>query len=106
MSKLNLADRIHRAVAGYEEGAWVPESYATVEHIQLLSEARDALRSLEAMERSIREFVYQNETVRWHIIEPPIGKGESSLDEAYKDMKASLPAAEEEPDALRSDATE
>jgi hypothetical protein len=33
MSEPNLADRIHRAIAGYEEGAWVPESEATISQI-------------------------------------------------------------------------
>lgn len=43
----DLTDRIWRAIAGYEEGAWVPESHVTIEHIVLLKEAHDALQIID-----------------------------------------------------------
>jgi hypothetical protein len=83
----------------------VPEGIANdLAEVQLAAAAWEEDRKrMGTMEQSIREFVYQAESVKWKIIDPPIGKGESSLDEAYKDMKASLSAVQEKPDALRSD---
>jgi hypothetical protein len=49
-------------------------------------------KRLEMVERSAHEFIYQAESVDWKVIVPPLGKGESSLDEAYKDLKSALAA--------------
>jgi hypothetical protein len=37
---------IERAIGGYEEGAWVPESHATIEHISLMRRAASELALL------------------------------------------------------------
>ena len=61
---------IERAIGGYEEGAWVPESHATIEHISLMRRAASELAllrtKLERTDRVVEPFLAEYRAGREH----------------------------------------
>jgi hypothetical protein len=41
-----MLKKIKRTIAGYEEGAWVPESHATIDHILVMRESASIIIDL------------------------------------------------------------